>query len=578
MSGRCLFGAPRLADALVRGREGFLTGDLASVPHDALADPSATAYPQARVNVTMILNVYRRSEQLVRQMAAVLRMRALPTEVWVCLFGSPFESDMRAIIGAYSGAAAARGVRLRIIASSFNFQYYGRFLVSMRARTRFVAFFDDDQIPGPRTIERLLHASESLSAPAILGTTGRRFSAPGRTGEPPPPYPRDGGKWFENDPCSRGLRAGDEKRVLSGGLEVVRVDSLNRHWFIPKSLARYLFVAPLYTLLTLEDYTLSARAWMYGHVPTFVFCPKDPQAFTRLDEGSEVSSTDYERMNEFRVAMIDRMYLSGEYNTVMCPPRVGVLLIRTTPHRDAVPRVADGATAVVALATEPRVLRACMRAPGHFCVDARGPRPRQIRTVVAALHNVLCETRPALRIDTAAVEDPFLAKLALIAAKIYIRGGGGGSGGGHDCNSRCAAAKGVAAPGTDADETVATVRGWGQKALEWVPGGQRVRVPVGVSRAESKAKPSPGALNDDNGRDDDSSPGRTTTTLPSPPTARARAPAAQPSPEKGPKRAAFGSMGMGQDRPFSWPDASGPPQAIRRYPVRGLLARTDDDV
>lgn len=56
--------------------------------------------------------------------------------VWVCVFNSPREREYRKEVENYRDKFEDFG-GLFLVASSFNFKYYGRFQMALQARTRF---------------------------------------------------------------------------------------------------------------------------------------------------------------------------------------------------------------------------------------------------------------------------------------------------------------------------------------------------------------------------------------------------------------------------------------------------------
>ena len=108
-----------------------------------------------------------------------------PAEIWVCMFASSSTEAYMRIIEIFK--AKHPTIHVHAIVSSYNFKYFGRFQLAMQASTKYVALFDDDQIPGPTTLELLVNVAEKLKQPAILGLTGRVFSQPSAT---------HGGQWY----------------------------------------------------------------------------------------------------------------------------------------------------------------------------------------------------------------------------------------------------------------------------------------------------------------------------------------------------------------------------------------------
>jgi len=87
------------------------------------------------MEITTILNVYKRPQYLQEQIKAI-QTQSVPTkELWIWR-----NENHGGDISAPEGA--------KLIESSFNFKYHGRFALALLAQTEWVAVFDDDTIPG----------------------------------------------------------------------------------------------------------------------------------------------------------------------------------------------------------------------------------------------------------------------------------------------------------------------------------------------------------------------------------------------------------------------------------------------
>ena len=160
-------------------------------------------------SLTVVLNVYRRVENMLKQLDSLAASTHTPTEIWVCLFATKRTDDFMRSITTFKNKH--RAIRVHTIESGYNFKYFGRFQLAMQASTKYVAFFDDDQIPGRTTLELLVNTAEKLEHPAILGLTGRTFKKSSATHGMEWYHMSnfwDGQDWFENG-CKRttGTRA-----------------------------------------------------------------------------------------------------------------------------------------------------------------------------------------------------------------------------------------------------------------------------------------------------------------------------------------------------------------------------------
>ena len=93
-------------------------------------------HTQTHTRVARGLRRRRRRTTLEQQLDAILEQSVRPKGgVWVCLFASPRERENRLVVRRYRDKFKDRG-GLFLVASSFNFKYYGRFQMALQARTR----------------------------------------------------------------------------------------------------------------------------------------------------------------------------------------------------------------------------------------------------------------------------------------------------------------------------------------------------------------------------------------------------------------------------------------------------------
>src|SRR5487761_789304 len=118
-------------------------------------------------NITAIITAYRRPGNI---LPLVHSLRA-PTVRAAALWGWANEPNekMKAVLAE---------VKLdRIVTSSDNARFHGRFALALLARTEYVAIFDDDSLPGPKWFENCL--TTMSDTPGILGTAGIVLGGPG---------------------------------------------------------------------------------------------------------------------------------------------------------------------------------------------------------------------------------------------------------------------------------------------------------------------------------------------------------------------------------------------------------------
>ena len=92
------------------------------------------------LDCTVILTLYRRPQNLARQIEALRSQTLPPKEIWIWINDHVDNSDL---CFDYLDCD-------RIIDSSYNFKFFGRFAAALLADTKYIAIFDDDTIPGEK--------------------------------------------------------------------------------------------------------------------------------------------------------------------------------------------------------------------------------------------------------------------------------------------------------------------------------------------------------------------------------------------------------------------------------------------
>ncbi len=113
--------------------------------------------------ITAILNVYCRPELLAKQVDLLRRQTYPPEQIWIWQNQSPTPVDVRIPKGC---------VHVR---SNRNFLYHGRFTLGLLAqlKSEYIAFFDDDIMPGSRWLENCLTSMQER--PGLYVATGNRL-------------------------------------------------------------------------------------------------------------------------------------------------------------------------------------------------------------------------------------------------------------------------------------------------------------------------------------------------------------------------------------------------------------------
>lgn len=290
-------------------------------------------------------------------------------------------------------------------------------MLALQAPTDHVVILDDDQITRSRSIEKFIATYKTLGTAAMLGLTGRAFASPRLPADKIPPYHLPGyeGNWREN---SQDCRMQSTVHLPS----IVAVDGLNRHWFAPPEVLRYLFIRMPHTFSTMEDYTVTHFAWKYGHLPTYTVCPEAHDEFIDLMEGDEGSSTDNNDMNEFRMRMINRMHFSGHANVGCISSAAEALIFKEIGNArvfkaDMVP---EKSVAIICETAE--AFEVCLRTMRVFCIDASARSVlRRFEEVLTSAHGLMCMTNPSL-VDTSEIQTPQFKYTIDIANQMFAEG------------------------------------------------------------------------------------------------------------------------------------------------------------
>lgn len=189
--------------------------------------------------ITVILTAYRRVEYLAEQIKAIRAQSRPPAEIWVWTNASP---DQLVDISSLAD---------RVVVSNTNWLFWGRFALGNLARTRYVAFFDDDTLPQPRWFENCLNTI-ALGKDGILGGSGVLL-------------PIEGG-------YSSKSKVGWNGRHLNA---VAEVDLVGHAWFMRKEYLQFIWRETPYSWDNGEDIHLSYMALKHGDIKTYV--PAHPE-------------------------------------------------------------------------------------------------------------------------------------------------------------------------------------------------------------------------------------------------------------------------------------------------------------
>jgi len=192
------------------------------------------------MSITAILNGFRRPQHIQMQINHILNQTVKPEEIWLW---RNYHEDWNIELPTLQGVD-------KYCESNYNWKYFGRFSLAMMARTEFVAFFDDDTIPGNMWFENCVNTHSQVNG--ILGGVGLVHHNDNQYGY----HTRFGWPSYNE--------------------QVVKVDLVGHAWFVKKDYLRYVWFEEPVTYETGEDMHLSYICQKYGNIETFV--PPHPKS------------------------------------------------------------------------------------------------------------------------------------------------------------------------------------------------------------------------------------------------------------------------------------------------------------
>jgi hypothetical protein len=193
--------------------------------------------------ITVILNCYKRPEYLQEQVRALRAQTVKPKYIWLWVNACPENKKFNPYILGLD----------KVFKSDTNCKYHGRFAVGLLSQTNYVAFFDDDTIPGDMWLENCINTMKQT--PGILGGAGcilqsRAYVQHQRMG------------WPVKNPVT------------------MEVDLVGHAWFMKREHLNYMWYETPFTFENGEDIQLSYLAKKHGNVKTY--CPPHPADNPRM--------------------------------------------------------------------------------------------------------------------------------------------------------------------------------------------------------------------------------------------------------------------------------------------------------
>jgi hypothetical protein len=111
--------------------------------------------------ISVILNVYKRPYTLNAQIKAILNqsigIKGEDIHIWI---NTP-EEGLEQVDKVYYDSLTKNGSGVKIYFCSYNTKFWGRFTIPLMCRTKYIAMFDDDIIPGNKWLENCVNTLET---------------------------------------------------------------------------------------------------------------------------------------------------------------------------------------------------------------------------------------------------------------------------------------------------------------------------------------------------------------------------------------------------------------------------------
>lgn len=189
-------------------------------------------------NITVILNMYRRPQNMHMQISSVKQQTIKPQEVWI--WKNQHDDNKHVDLVQFD-------VEKRFN-NDYNWKFYGRFAAAMLVKTEYVAIFDDDTIPGNKWFENCINTIQKYNG--ILGSAGVILNS---------------AIYADHERCGWPTQ----------NAETTRVDLVGHAWFFKREWLKYLWAESPTTWDNGEDIHFSYLAQKYGNIQTY--CPPHPK-------------------------------------------------------------------------------------------------------------------------------------------------------------------------------------------------------------------------------------------------------------------------------------------------------------
>lgn len=206
-------------------------------------------------DITVILCSYNRPHLLNEQIESIKSQSVPVDDIWLWYNqGSQPQIQVQGIKVAYC---------------NYNFKFFGRFAYAMLAKTKYIAFFDDDTIPGKNWLKNCLDHIETHEG--ILGTTGVQLTKK---------------KYINHIKVGwNGTNGSNES--------IEEVDLIGHAWFLKKEWLKYLWYEDPVSWDNGEDIHLSYIVKKYANISSYIVPhPKCDLSVWGSTKGSDYGSDD----------------------------------------------------------------------------------------------------------------------------------------------------------------------------------------------------------------------------------------------------------------------------------------------
>jgi glycosyltransferase involved in cell wall biosynthesis len=185
--------------------------------------------------ITVILNCYKRTQYLQEQIQSIRNQTIPVDDIWIW-YNKPEDSQQYDL----------SELGCKVVTCNHNFKFHGRFALGLLAKTEYLAYFDDDTIPGLKWFENCLSTIES-GYDGILGTSGVVLNT--------------------NNAYQPNVKFGWNGHRLD---TVKQVDLVGHAWFFNKKYLKYLWYQEPIMWENGEDMQFSFFSQKYGNIKTYV--------------------------------------------------------------------------------------------------------------------------------------------------------------------------------------------------------------------------------------------------------------------------------------------------------------------